>query len=624
MSLENEREEGRAGAPEGGSPLESLRARVYRQGGDEGFNVSAYSDKETAEPYGWEAPPKAAPKKRLPWTIKFLIATAAFLVLAGLVAAFLIFRGTRGISSDRVSIREEAPVSIASGDTVSIVVTIHNGNPATLSDATLLASLPSGTRTADGTGAPFTQYSDVLGTVPAGADVTRTIQAKLFGTEGQALEIPMRVEYHTEGSNALFVSEGSATITVATSPLSIDVQSLSQVPSGQLFTVTATVRSNAATTLQDVALSAAYPSGFSVRSTVPTPSSTNFFMLGTMAPGEQKTVKITGTLIGQEADQRVFRFRVGNANPDGTGTLGNSFAEGSSAVAITRPFLNVDLSLDRESGDTVIVKPGENVSALLSWKNTLAGSLTGARIRIGISGSALAAGSISGGTGFYQSGDSSVIFDRTTNSALASLASGDSGNESFSFAVKPASALSGVKNPTVTLSVSVSGQQSSQGSTPQALSSTLTRTVKVGTEVSVDSSLAHAGTGPIPPSAGTPTIYAVTLSAKNTVNSVGAAKMTMTLPSYVTFADAASAGVSYDDDAHAVTWSIGDLAPGATGAAQFRISFTPSASQQGTSPVLVGEQAFTGVDRFTGAQVTARSDELTSELPGSRSSGTVQ
>jgi hypothetical protein len=182
-----------------------------------------------------------------------------------------------------------------------------------------------------------------------------------------------------------------------------------------------------------------------------------------------------------------------------------------------------------------------------------------------------------------------------------------------------------VTNPTVTLSVSVTGQSSAGGSAAQALSSTLSRTVKIGTTVALASTLSHAApnTGPVPPTAGTETTYTVSLTANNTVNSVGAAKATMQLPSYVRYTAAADAGMSYNPDTHTVTWAIGDLAPNASAKGNFQIAFLPSASQSGTAPFVVGEQTFSGVDRFTQQQVTATADSLTSELPGSLSSGTV-
>lgn len=615
--------------PEQDLPLESLKKRLYENNPQEPVGVPGYTPKQPETPYGWQAPPPPPPpKKRMPWTVKFLIGAGIFLGIAGLVAAFMVFRGSRAISNTNVQITVPPSTGIASGDTVTLVLTIHNGNPVALTDASLSVILPDGTRKAD-TDEPYPQYNDVLGSIQAGSDATRTVQVKLFGTEGQTLTIPMNVQYRVTGSNALYQTKKDYTITISSSPVSVQVQTIGQSPSGQPFTLSVLVRSNASTPVQNLALTASYPSGFSVQSATPVPSGTNFFDIGTLGAGEQKTIQIRGILVGQDGDQRVFRFATGSRNPDGTNTLGNTYGEGSALVTITHPFLNVSLALNSSPAEPLIVEPGGHVNALINWQNTLPSTLGNVSMRVAVSGSALAGNSISGGSGFYRSTDSNVIFDSTTNKSLASLTSGQSGVGSFSFDVKSASALAGAKNPTVTLAVSISGIQSSQGAAAQSLSSTLTRTVKIGTAVSVSSVLSHANTpypntGPVPPMAGQETTYTVTLTAKNTVNSVGAAKETFTLPSYVRYTGKADNGIAYNPDTHTVTWTIGDLSSDGTASGHFQIGFTPSTSQKGNSPVLVNEQSFTGFDRFTQQQVTARAPALTSELPGSRDSGTVQ
>lgn len=96
------------------------------------------------------------------------------------------------------------------------------------------------------------------------------------------------------------------------------------------------------------------------------------------------------------------------------------------------------------------------------------------------------------------------------------------------------------------------------------------------------------------------------------------------LPPYVRFIGTTDSGIVYNPDTRTVTWTIGDLTSGGTASAKFQIGFTPSTSQRNSSPILVNEQSFTGYDRFTQEQVKAQAAALTSELPGSRSSGTVQ
>jgi hypothetical protein len=97
----------------------------------------------------------------------------------------------------------------------------------------------------------------------------------------------------------------------------------------------------------------------------------------------------------------------------------------------------------------------------------------------------------------------------------------------------------------------------------------------------------------------------------------------MILPDYVTYTGQVTpsdGSVTYDDSTHTVTWTIGNVAAGTGSAtkaqtAAFQVSFTPSDSQVGTSPVLVGNQTLTGTDRFTSTSVGMVAPALTIQMP---------
>jgi hypothetical protein len=103
------------------------------------------------------------------------------------------------------------------------------------------------------------------------------------------------------------------------------------------------------------------------------------------------------------------------------------------------------------------------------------------------------------------------------------------------------------------------------------------------------------------------------------------------LPSYVTFTgnvQPADGSVTYNASTREVTWVVGDMPAGTTGrTAAFQVSLLPSASQQGTSPVLVFPQTISGFDRFVEAQVSSVASDVTTKTqtdPGYNSSfGTV-
>jgi len=74
--------------------------------------------------------------------------------------------------------------------------------------------------------------------------------------------------------------------------------------------------------------------------------------------------------------------------------------------------------------------------------------------------------------------------------------------------------------------------------------------------------------------------------------------------------------ITYNAATREVSWAVGDMPAGTTGKqGAFQVSLLPSASQRGTSPILVFPQTITGTDRFLQKQVTGSAPDLTTKTP---------
>jgi hypothetical protein len=602
------------------SPLEMLNARLYAPQPVHTVTPEALAETGAQATPAWQAPPPPVikpPRKKLPFAVWFLIIAVAFFVIAGSAAALLLIFGGRSVSTANVKINVQGPTTIASGDTVPLLISIKNDNPVAMTGATITVKYPDGTRNPDDVTQALGQYSDTLGDIAPGTHAERTARAVFFGAENQVITIPVHIEYHTPGSNATSVKDAQYNLTVTTSPVSVNVSSVAEAASGQQVTVQVRVRSNASTPQQNIALLGEYPPGFIVTNTNPAATSGSYFLLGTLNPGQEKLVTVNGTLSGVEGDSRVFRFTTGTAKSDSDSSLGVSYMSNQVAVAIAKPFLGVTVAINRQNTSTVTVPPGQPVQGSLSWINNLTSPVSDAQVSVKFSGNGFDPASVFAQNGFYRSSDATIIFAKDTNPGLALLQPSDSGAGSFSFTPK-----AGVRNPTVTLAITVTGLRAGGGiSTP--VSSTITRTISVGTQLALTSKILHssgaiANTGPWPPVANQETTYDIQLSAQNSLNSVGGAVVSTVLPSYIRYTGKTSAGdtaIAYDDSTRTVTWNIGDLAPSASKTATFQVALLPSLSQKGTSPIVIPLQTLTGTDRFTQAQVTATADALTTQAP---------
>ena len=618
--------------------LERLQKRLYANQDLPEFSLPQLRPKQTsigasATQTAWQPPPVPQPiqpkKPGMPWTSKFLIGAIGFFVLAGAAAAGIYLLGARSVSSDNVTIDVQGPVSIASGDTVALLITVRNGNPAAITSTNLIVDLPEGARQAADKTQPFDHYTDSLGDLAPGGEAARTVSAVLFGAQQQELVIPIKVEYRTEGSNALFVAEATYTVRVTTSPLELTVSGAAEAASGEPFTLAVRLRSNAATPIENVAVRIDYPFGFILSNANPKPQQGSLFTFATLASGEERTITLTGVLSGSDADERFFRLSAGTL--DASGSIGLTYATADAPVRIARPFLATSLSLNRDSGDVVQARPDEAVSGLLTWQNNLTVPVTDAQITVSFTGNGLDPASVSTQSGFYRSSDATILFSKDTNRDLAQLQPGASGTGSFSFTPKTAAQLAGVANPMITLTVSIAGNRISQDRVPERVSSTVTKTVRVGTSIDFQSRVVRrsgpfTNTGQLPPRPDAETTYTIELTATNSLNSVSGGATSMTLPSYVRFtgsAQPADGSIAYDERTRTLVWRAGDLNGGQTKKAYFQVALLPSISQSGTSPVLVPEHSFTATDDFTREQLSIRADRLTTQSvadPGFESS----
>ncbi|MDO8742337.1 MAG: hypothetical protein Q7J45_02250 [bacterium] len=603
--------------------LERAREHLYKPGvvmHDMRAPMSAFH--KDAVPHEWreEEAPKPRPRvtgRHVRFAGIFFAAAFFFFLLSLGGVSYFFFYGGNSVSVEQITVDIQGPTMIAGGDTVPLSLAITNKNPTAIENAMLEITFPSGTRNATDVLNAYPRYVENLGTLQSGATVMRSVKAVMFGGAGQNLSLPVSLTYTTGGSDAVFVKKSSYALTISSTPLSISVDTAAETVSGKPLILTVSVRSNATVPLSDVVLVGAFPFGFSVDSSSVSMSNSSF-ALGTLQPGVLKTVKITGTLMGQDKEKRVFRFTVGTAKSAQDQALAVSYMSQDANVTITTPFIDTNIAVNGNTVENPIVSPGSRQDVTVSYKNTLPTNVTNATVTVTISGPAVDYASITSQDGFYRSADHSVVFSQDTDPDLGMLAPDAVGSGSFSFSTLPVEGLGPA--PTITFSISVAGSRDGQENVPEQVSSTILKTVKVSTVAALTAYSLHnfgsiSNSGPIPPRANQVTTYSVVWNVQNKGNAIAGGSVTSKLPNYVTYsgATAGSGSFTYDSKTHVVTWSTGDLTQSATAQGMFKVSITPSTSQKGSSPALTGSMSFSGYDRFAGVSVSATADPVTTE-----------
>jgi hypothetical protein len=559
-------------------------------------------------------------RKALWWLLGASI--AFFIVALGFfVYYFTLGGGSAAAAPGNIDITISGPPQIASGEPTKLQVEVTNRNKVSLELADLIITYPDGTRSPLDFQTDFPSQRITLGSIEPGGRRQGTVTAVFSGESGVAEQVHVELEYRVQGSSAIFVAKEDYSLVLSTSPITLSIDGNTQTTSGQPVQFTINASSNASAPLRDVLVSVAYPFGFKFTSSTPAPVGQGLWAIGDLAPGERKSIFVSGVLSGESGDERVFRITTGTRPSADVTTISNVLATNSYEVQISQAFLGLAVTVNKQSGSNVVAAPSENVLVTVSYQNNLSTEITDAIVVARLTGLSINGTSVNSIDGFYRSTDETVLWDKTTTGgALASLAPGAKGTLSFSFQMPSNEELKNIVNPKLSLSINAAGKRVSESGVPQSLQSAVRQDVKLASDLQLNAQALYyanpfGSTGPMPPKAGTETTYALVLTVTNTTNKLTGAKVTAALPSYVRWIGSyapASEQLKFNETDGTFTWTIGDIGENVgVGGNQPKqiaigIALTPSTSQIGQQPALLQRVTFIATDAATGATITKR------------------
>lgn len=611
------------------SPMpEDIRTPLQQASQLENIPVSWKQEEQVPQ----QSAPLLAPqtKKRMSFTTKFFLASVAFFTIATSIAAYVFFNGGNLISPQNIDLQIVAPSLVDGGKASTFEIIARNRNQSELVLVDMIIDYPDGTRSVKDATVPLTHERQSIGTIKVGEQIKRTASGIFYGQEGSKQSLKVTLEYSVTGSNAVFQKQAQADFTVGSSPVSLSVDVPSEAIAGDNFPIKVTVRSNAATPINNVVVQGQYPFGFSITSADPKADAGNtFWRLGTLTPGEVETITLRGSIQGQDGDDRVFRFAVGSNSDQTDTTIKVPFLTVPQSLTVHKPFVSGTITLEGQTGKTVSIAPGKTLQGTVHWENNLSDALSDVELTLTLSGPALDKNSVSGFNGFYQSSNSSIIWTKVQDPSLANVAPGSDGDFQFTFSSLPAGAGNVlITNPTINLNLEVRGtRQGNNGSVPETISSAASLSAQLSSAASLSAQTLHytgafTNIGPMPPRAETATTYTVVWTVKNASNALANTVVSAILPPYVQFVSAVPGeGVTYDAASRTVKWPVGELKAGvgytlSSRQAAFQVTLVPSTSQVGQIPQLTGIATLTGQDRFAQVQVTTQAQAATTKVSG--------
>jgi len=562
---------------------------------------------------------------RLPMK-KILIGSAAFFGIALVIASFVIFKGFNIFSADNVDIVISGPVSVAGGEEASFTVRITNNNDQQIEAANLFVVYPEGAYTAIDSGDPISRVKYELDSIAPNTTINEQVPVVLFGAENSEKEIKVSVEFRFSGSSATLEKTETYVVTITSSPVDISLDILKEATANQELEITANIKSNAEGVLEDVLLVIEYPFGFTFIEASPQPLyGSDTWDIGDITPGEERSIKITGIIEGQHDEKKVFRLQIGKRN-NGTGeaisTIYNSILE---PVVVKRPFLALDVILNKESSPEYVGKEGRAIRGDIVWKSNLSTKILDAKVVVELSGAVLDKSKVSvPGNAFYQSFDNTILWDSKNTEEFKIVEPGQTGNLTFSISSLQ---LEGFINPEVSIVVNAEGNRISDTNVPEEIKASVSRVIKFESDLSVVPRVVYyvgpfTNTGPLTPRVEQETTYTIIWTATNSSNNISSGQVRTTLPPNVKWLGSSSPegeNITYNDASGEVLWSLGEVASGVgetlpVREVAFQVVLLPSLSQKGALPRLTSQTIIIGEDTFTGTTLTETKKSLNTSL----------
>ncbi len=576
--------------------------------------------------------PQLLQRFKLPASVfkKFFIGAIVFFLLATGYALYSFFGGGNSVSNQNIEIAVLGNTFTAGGEDLPLSVEITNKNTVGLEFADLIISYPKGT------GASATGLADKatvrysLGTISSGKTATKDITVVLFGSEGSTADVSFTLEYRLAGSNAIFEKNKIYTVTLNAAPIAITIDAPEEVNSNQKITLSITTTANAKKTVEDLMLKVDYPPGFQFESATPAPTSfQNIWNLGDLAPGSEHTIKVVGTIFGQDGEERTFHISAGAAKAGDASVVGVIYNASSYIVSIVKPFIEAKILVNGLDAEENFIDADRTVLTQIAWANNLPTRITDVVITASFSGDALDEATLDTNSGFYDSNSNTIVWDKTTLGTLGAIEPGEHGTVDFSFASLPLFSQSGVllKDPTINIAVSIKGKEPSLGADVKEITNIAEKTIKINSDFELGAEATYstgpfANTGPMPPQAGSPTTYTITWTLANSANNIINAEARSTLPTYVSWVGTstpASENITFDASSKSILWKIGSVSggtgyTGGTRSVSFQVILLPSVSQVGSIPQLILETKLTGTDSFTQQSLDSTHPALNTHL----------
>ncbi len=546
---------------------------------------------------------------------KLALVSALFFALTLGVAGFWFFQGANLISNRNIDFSISGPATTKAGDETPFQIIIANRNKLALDQVVLTVEYPNDTKQPGDATVPLRKVELAVGSIGPGETVNKSVAAALFGNENDTREVIGSIAYRVAGSNAVYQKNSKYSLIISSPPVSVAITAVPESIVDHEVTLDVKVTSNAQSILKGIALQISYPRGFEfISSTLEPTKDNNFWVLGDVKSGSEKSFTITGRLAGINQEVKTFQALIGVQDTINPGALDTKFAEVFKTITLKQPFIALETNINGSTAIDPAVTSGGTIRVDLNWINSLSSKVINNQLEVSLSGEPFNNRSVSPGTGFYRASDGTVSWTQVAELGLADISPLESGKTSFTFLSYSLfdQSMANIINPVIKLNAVIKGTRISDGFPTEKIETKISRTIKLDSILRLSAKVLHTtgpltNTGPIPPKVDQETTYSIDLSVLNTSNDVSDTYVKVVLPQGVKFIGEVtpnSEKLTYNPVTSEVRWDLGKVVAGtgvkvAPREVIFKVGVTPSITDTQRSATIARNIILSGVDTFT-------------------------
>ncbi len=530
----------------------------------------------------------------------FIILIALFFLLG-----FWYYR-TNIYSKEVLKLEILGPAEAGLADQVEYIVKYKNNGRIALEDSKLIFEYPSSSliikeENQEASQGDYLRQEVAIENIYPGEEKTISFKGRLLGKEGEAKVAKAWLDYRPKNLRARYESDTTFTTLVKGVPLTFEFDLPSKIDPGKEISFRLNYFSNLNYPLSNLRVKIEYPSGFEFRESQPTALAKDEWDIPLLNKADGGRVNITGLLIGEVGETKIFRATLGVWQEEEFILL----KEITRGVEIAQPLIFVSQKIN--DSPQYVANPGEYLHYEISFKNTGEGVLENLFLVVQLEKDLFDLDTLRADSGQIQKESGFIIWDQNALPFLKFLPSLEEGKIDFWGKLKTDLP----KNTSLRTKISI-------GLAKQEFVNKI-NTKLILSQKGYFNQGPFRNSGPLPPKIGQITTYTVSWLVQNFSNDARNLKIKAILPSYVNLIgnfSPSEARFTFDSSSREIVWELGDLPSGALSPELFfQVSFVPLASQIGQAPDLISQARVLAEDVWTGQTLQSIAPGFDTTLP---------